>query len=106
MVVGAGRRQPARLGEDVVVLLKEDVEEGALGVSGQGPQARLEDVIAGGANPPPEDTAPVPCERHAEVLKVPQDGAQGLQVVDAEDDVKAAQVNAEAAAGELLLADV
>ena len=71
MVVGAGQRQPARLGEDVVILLEENVEEGALGVGGQGPQARLKDVVAGGSNPPPEDAAPVPRERHVEVLKVP-----------------------------------
>ena len=91
MVVGAGRRQPVRLGEDVVILLEEDVEEGAFGVGSQGPQARLEDVVVGGSNPPPEDAAAVPRERHAEVLEVPQDGAQGAQVVDAEDDVEAAK---------------
>ena len=48
----------------------------------------------------------MPRERHAEVLEVPQDRAQGPQVVDAEDDVEAAQVNAKAADAEFLLANV
>ena len=35
-------------------------------------------------------------------LKVPQDGAQGPKVVDAEDEVKAAQVEADVCDGEVL----
>jgi len=49
VVVGAGRREAARLDEDVVVLavLLEDVEEWALGVGREHVQARLGDIGAG-----------------------------------------------------------
>ena len=47
VVVGAGRREAAWLGEDVVVLLEEDIEEWALGVGRECMQALLGDVDAG-----------------------------------------------------------
>ena len=47
MVVVAGRREAARLGENVIVLLEEDVEEWVLGVGRERVQAWLGDVDAG-----------------------------------------------------------
>jgi len=73
VVVGAGGRQTARLGDDIVVLLQEGVEEGALGIACDGAGARLRDVVMRGSDPLLEDAAPVLPERHAEVLEVPQD---------------------------------
>jgi len=106
VVVGAGRREALRLGEDVVVLLEEDVEEWALGVGRERVQVRLGDVDAGRSDPAPDDAASMPPECHAEVVEVPQDRTQGPQVVDAEDEVESAQADAEAADGKLLLADM
>ena len=55
---------------------------------------------------PPEDVVPLPCECHAKVLEIPKDRAEGPQVVDTEHEVKPAKVDAEAADGEVLLANV
>ena len=47
----------------------------------------------------------MPPQHHAEVLDVPQDRNQGSQVVEAEHEVKTAEVDAEAGDGEVLLAN-
>jgi hypothetical protein len=59
----------------------------------------------GGTHLLPEHAADAPLEGHGQVLKVPQDGPQGAEVVDAKDEVEAVQVDAEATDGEVLLAN-
>ena len=50
----------------------------------------------------PEDAATLEPEGQHHGLEVPENGAQGPQEVDAEDEVKAAQVKADACDGEVL----
>ena len=50
----------------------------------------------------PEDAATLTPEGQHHGLEVPENGAQGLQEVDAEDEVEAAQVEANACDGEVL----
>lgn len=63
-------------------------------------------VVCCGMGIPSKDVVVTSLECHVEDLKVPHDGSQGLEVVDAEDEVKPTQVVTEAVDGELLLADV
>ena len=46
MVVGAGQREATRMGEDVVILLEEDIEEWAIRVGHESAQAQHGDVVA------------------------------------------------------------
>ena len=54
----------------------------------------------------PEDAATLAPEGQRHGLEVPENGAQGPQEVDAEDEVEATQVEADACDGEVLGPDV
>ena len=79
MVVRARRREATRLGEGIIVLLEENVEERVLGVGRERVQARLGDVDAGRSDHAPENAVSMPPECNTEVLEVPQDWTQGPQ---------------------------
>ena len=104
VIVHPDGRQALWLVEEVAVLLQEVGQEGMLGVSvGRG---ELELRCRGGAsNALPPDAAALAPEGHRQGVEVPKDGAEGPQEVDAEDEVEAAQVDAGACDGEVLVAD-
>ena len=87
---------------DGAVLLQEAVQHGLLGVRDGRQRALLRCDRGRGAHPLPLDAASVAPEGHRHGLEVPEDGAQGAEVVDAEDAVEAAQVEADARDGERL----
>ena len=95
MVVRPLRREALRLLEDGAVLLQEAVQHGLLGVRDGRQRALLRRDRGGGAHALPVDAATVAPEGHRQGLEVPEDGPQGAEVVDAEDAVEAAQVEAE-----------
>lgn len=68
--------------------MQKDIDERALWVFDHCVEAHLGDVGAWGADTVPEDAVPVPQECHAVVLKVLENRAQGLEVVDTKDEVE------------------
>lgn len=58
------------------------VQQGQLVVNGQGPESRLQVVVARGAHALSEDEPITPLKGHVESLKVPQDTIKGMEVVD------------------------
>jgi hypothetical protein len=85
VVVQPGWWKALRLLDDGGVVLEKPIEHGPLGVSGR-------DRV-------PHNWAPVTLKDERPCVKVPGDGTQRAQEVDAEDEVEAAQVDADARDG-------
>jgi hypothetical protein len=104
VVVGAHWRQTAQLREDVVELAKVAVQQGLVRCCSHCTSRRLPIVVTGGVEALPQDVPRAPREGHAQVLEVPEDMAEHAEEVDAEDDNKTVEVDAEATDGELFYA--
>jgi hypothetical protein len=89
--------EPLRLLEDSGVVLEKLVEHGSLGVGGRDRRGRLRRAQARGRAP--HDLALVALEDECPGVKILGDGTQRAQEVDAEDEVEAAQVDADACDG-------
>ena len=105
MVVRPLRRESLRFLEDGAVLLQEAVQHGLLDVRDGCQHALLRCDRGRGAHALPADVASIAPEGHRHGLEVPEDSAQGAEVVDAEDTVEAALVEADACDGERLAFD-
>jgi hypothetical protein len=77
VVVGAGRWEPVRLGEDVIVLPQQVVDEGPVGVGVDGVGVRLGPLRMGRPKPSPKHPPSPPLKRHAEGVEIQQDSAEG-----------------------------
>ena len=106
MVTGPHGREALWLVEDVAVLLQEVGQEGMRLVQCGRHQLELWSHGAGAADACPLNaTAALAPEDEGQHIEVPKDGAESGQEVDAEDEVVAAQVDADAVDGERLVAD-
>ena len=105
MVTGPDWRQALRLVEEVTMLLQEAGQQGMLRVDSGGCQLRLRAHRVCAAHALPPDAATQALEDHRQGVEVPEDGTQGPEKVDAQDEVEAAQVDADAGDGEVLVAD-
>ena len=105
MVVRPHRRKALRLLEDGAVLLQEAVQQGLLGIRGGHQRVLLWRDRGGGAHALPADAATIAPESCRHGVEVPEDGPQGAELVDTEDAVEAAQVEADARDGERLAFD-
>jgi hypothetical protein len=90
VVLRPGWWKALRLLEGGGVVLEKSVEHGPLGVGGRDRRGRSRCAQARGRAP--HDLAPVALEDERPCVKVPGDGTQRAQEVDAEDEVEVAQV--------------
>jgi hypothetical protein len=67
--------------------------------------AGAEEPLGSAANAFPPDMAAQSLEDQCPSIEIPKDGPQSAQKIDTEDEVEAAQVNADAVDGEVLAAD-
>lgn len=87
MITWSGGREPLWHGEDVIERLEEAVEHGWFIVVNGVKAARRLHVMAGQADPVAEDAATFTPKGHTQIVKIPEDRAQGAEESDAQHHV-------------------
>jgi len=87
VVIGARRREPASLVENRPILLEEVIQQGWWWSMDSVRRAGSW-MSSQGSTRPSENASIAPPQGHVEILEVPQDGAEGAEIVNAEDEVK------------------